>query len=192
MYSVLALVACRLRNFRGHQPKHQHTPEYFMDKALHSLRTAIGDEDYDLQEEIVLDVLFVAIEKSYNGNIDGALTHLRMITHFVDNLGGFGAIDRYTKEIFRVTGIFIASMTLNPSLWDLDDGPAAFSEGLGCSAENLIIDLDPSKNIVSFPESFEGFDEHFVLAIQDVVTLARAAQVLWDCHGVEVMAKDRN
>ena len=119
MYSVLALVACRLRNFRGHQPKHQHTPEYFMDKALRSLRMAIGDEDVDLQEEIVLDVLFVAIAESCNGNIDGALTHLRMITHLVDNLGGFGTIDRYTKEICRVTGVFIASMTLTPSLWDL-------------------------------------------------------------------------
>ena len=97
-------------------------------------------------------------------------------------------IDRYTKEICRVTGIFIASMTLTPSLWDLDEAPAAFSEKLGCSGDNRT--SVPSTNIVSFPESFEGFDEQIVLAIQDVVTLARAAQVLWDCHGVEVLPKD--
>ena len=35
MYSVLAMIACRFRDIIGHQPtEHQHTPEYFKDKAV--------------------------------------------------------------------------------------------------------------------------------------------------------------
>ena len=191
MYSVLAMIACRFRDIYGHQPtEHQHTPEYFKDKALRSLRAEFGREDTNMQEDMVLDILFMATAESYSGNVDGALTHYKMITHLVENLGGFGAIDKYTRRICRLTELYSAAKTLTPSLWDLDEDTSAFTEDLGCSAKTRT--SDPSVNVVSFPETFEVFDEDMALAIRDVVGLARVAQSVWDCQGIEVMTMDRN
>jgi hypothetical protein len=42
---------------------------------------------------------------------------------------------------------------------------------------------------ISSLEILKGFDEDMVLTVRHIVTLARAAHVLWDCPGVEVVAE---
>lgn len=101
MYALLTMTACGMRNSAGITTDPQHSPEYFMAKALPQLRSEISRISNGgslIDKQFLLDIFYLFAHEWWQERYDIALTHLKIVQTLSNQLDPTLPLDRYIIE----------------------------------------------------------------------------------------------
>lgn len=121
MFSVLAASSGFLKYILRLQLDRHDSPEYCMGKALQYLRYHLASEP-EANENLIFDLKALSTFERYVENFEGARTHLRMVQHLVESLGGLDILDAPLRLMCWLWDLLVAGGTgetpLMPLTWD--------------------------------------------------------------------------
>ena len=173
MYALLTCNAMRMKCFGLGQDEKLASPEHLMSKTLRALRLHFSDasDNFPLDEQVILDIFFLAFSEFYRQDYAAMKTHLYMIRSVVGLFGGFDKISDYIREACCYTEICFSAETGEACVFDMtwDPGPIAESRWIRVKA-----DLDSGK-IKTLGSGFQGplqdefFDTKTATIIDDLM-----------------------
>jgi hypothetical protein len=127
MYALLTCNAMRMKCFGlGHFGKLPRL-EYLMSKTLKALRQHFSNasEAFPVDEQVILDIFFLAFSEFYRQDYAAMKTHLYMIRSVVGLFGGFENVSDYIREACCYTEICFSAETGEACVFDMtwDPGP---------------------------------------------------------------------
>ncbi|KIW91929.1 uncharacterized protein Z519_07899 [Cladophialophora bantiana CBS 173.52] len=121
MFSLLAASTGFLKYVLRLQLDRHDSPEYCMGKALQHLRHHLASAP-QANESLIFDLKALSTFERYVENFEGARTHLRMVKHLVQSLGGLEILDPPMRLICWLWDLLVAGGTgetpLMPLTWD--------------------------------------------------------------------------
>ncbi|EXJ69129.1 uncharacterized protein A1O5_08064 [Cladophialophora psammophila CBS 110553] len=121
MFSLLAASTGFLKYVLRLQLDRHDSPEYCMGKALQHLRHHLASAP-QANESLIFDLKALSTFERYVDNFEGARTHLRMVQHLVQSLGGLEILDPPMRLICWLWDLLVAGGTgetpLMPLTWD--------------------------------------------------------------------------
>jgi hypothetical protein len=127
MFSLLAASSGFMKFVVKLQLDRHDTPEYCMGKALQYLRHHLASETPVLDESLIFDLGSLSTFERYVRNFEGARTHLRMVQHIVQSIGGIEIIDSPIRLICRWWDLLAAAGAGHAPLCTLTWDPGPFS-----------------------------------------------------------------
>jgi hypothetical protein len=140
-YAVLATTAGRMRQL---SVTNQHSADEYMQRAIRALRTylriCVGRPITD--QQVVLDVLFLALGEWYRQDHEAALVHLRGLRQLTPLLDQSSAFGRCIFEMVTEADVYIAVAKASRSLFDPLQGPDGSSESWARRIETVTSTLE--------------------------------------------------
>ncbi|KAJ9610183.1 hypothetical protein H2204_015405 [Knufia peltigerae] len=126
MYSLLAASSGFFKFVLHLQPDRNDAPEYCMSKALQYLRHHLSAQSQpgpQVDEMLIFDLLALSTFERYTTAFEGARTHLNMVTHLVQMLGGITALEAPMRALYRVWDLQVAGGSRDTPFIALDWDP---------------------------------------------------------------------
>ncbi|OAP59857.1 hypothetical protein AYL99_04859 [Fonsecaea erecta] len=121
MFSLLAASTGFLKYVLRLQLDRYDSPEYCMGKALQYLRHHLASAPQP-NESLIFDLKALSTFERYVDNFEGARTHLRMVQHLVQSLGGLEVLEPPMRLVCWLWDLLVAGGTgetpLMPLTWD--------------------------------------------------------------------------
>ena len=102
------------------------SPEISMSRALRTMREYFAQlSTAPMDDHVILDIFFVALSEFFRQNFVAMRTHLLMIRHIVNSLGGFKNVSQYIREVCCYTELCFALRTGEVPVFEMmwDPGP---------------------------------------------------------------------
>ncbi|KIW80978.1 hypothetical protein Z517_04001 [Fonsecaea pedrosoi CBS 271.37] len=121
MFSLLAASTGFLKYVLRLQLDRRDSPEYCMGKALQHLRHHLAGAPQP-NESLIFDLKALSTFERYVDNFEGARTHLRMVQHLVQSVGGLEILEPPMRLVCWLWDLLVAGGTgenpLMPLTWD--------------------------------------------------------------------------
>ena len=131
MYALLTCNVMRMKCFGLNPVGRLASPEHLMSKTLRALRLHFSNASgtFPSDEQVILDIFFLAFSEFYRQDYAAMNTHLYMIRSVIGLFGGFEKISPYTREACWYTEICFSTETGESCMLELtwDPGPIATS-----------------------------------------------------------------
>lgn len=157
MYAFLACIPMRMEVDGLPSIVPMASPEVRMAKALRAMRAYFDPlSQTAVDHQVILDVFFMSLSKFFRRNFVAMGTHLRMVGHMVNSLGGFGSVSQYIREVCCYTELSFALRTGEAPLFEMtwDPGSMIVNESLGVKS-------------ASWPPQIKAFGKGFEDPLQE-------------------------
>ena len=124
IYSLLAVASIRMQRVSGTTFRRYESPELFLQKAIHSLRTTLADPCALNDKQVVLDIFFLAVCQWYMQDFDASRIHFVSIHNLWKAIDPQrSAIEKYVHSMVRSNDIFLAIEAEQPPLFEIPPMP---------------------------------------------------------------------
>lgn len=126
MYSLLAASSGFFKFVLHLQLDRNDAPEYCMSKALQHLRHHLSNQNLpgpQADEMLIFDLLALSTFERYTTSFEGARTHLNMVAHLVQILGGITNLEAPMQALYRVWDLQAAGGSRDTPFIPLDWDP---------------------------------------------------------------------
>jgi hypothetical protein len=133
MYAFLACIPMRMELYGSPSIIKIESPEVRMSRVLRAMRTHFAQlSATPIDQHVILDIFFLSLSEFFRGDFAATQTHLRMIRHIVDSLGGFGNVSGYIREVCCYTELCFALRTGEVPFFEMtwDPGPMRCNQTL--------------------------------------------------------------
>ena len=185
MYALLTCNAMRMKCFGLSPVGKLASPEHLMSKTLKALQLHFSNASgaFPTDEQVILDIFFLAFSEFYRQDYAAMQTHLHMIRSVIGLFGGFEKISDYTREACWYTEICFSTETGESCMFELtwDPGPINASRWV-CVQEAL-----SSGKIKPLGRGFQGpLLDHFF----DIETSKIIEELMGDILAFEYIRTD--
>ncbi|KIW66420.1 hypothetical protein PV04_05755 [Phialophora macrospora] len=122
MYSLLAASSGFMKFILRLQLDRHDAPEYCMGKALQHLRHHLAASNLQPDESLIFDLKALSTFERYVNNFEGARTHLRMVQHLIQSIGGLDVMEIPMRLVCWLWDLLVAGgageTPLMPLTWD--------------------------------------------------------------------------
>ncbi|OQV09173.1 hypothetical protein CLAIMM_13332 [Cladophialophora immunda] len=137
MFSLLAASTGFLKYVLRLQLDRYDSPEYCMGKALQHLRHHLAGTPQP-NESLIFDLKALSTFERYVDNFEGARTHLRMVQHLVQSIGGLEILEPPMRLVCWLWDLLVAGGTGETPLMPLTWDPACF-QGSKCGMKYFLL-----------------------------------------------------
>ncbi|KAJ9609824.1 hypothetical protein H2200_006153 [Cladophialophora chaetospira] len=127
MFSLLAASTGFMKYVLKLQLDRHDAPEFCMGKALQYLRHHLASREPHLNESLIFDLKALSTFERYVNNFEGARTHLRMVQHLVQSIGGLQMLEPPMRLVCWLWDLLVAGgireTPLMPLTWDPGELP---------------------------------------------------------------------
>lgn len=201
IYSTLAYGSSLLGWTTGHFHSGKQ-PEYFLDKALRSVRLYLSAPGYIVDDWLLLSMYGLAITEMWNcmptmwrqlperhamasklgsRGFSACRMHLQTLLQVVDCAGGWRNFDPYVLDSVILADKFMAitsrKLPIIPVTWDPGPLPFEALQEFGVAEEELSTALPR----LGTGFHLESLSEHLGNIVQDLVAYCRIASTAWSC-----------
>ncbi|OCT50947.1 hypothetical protein CLCR_08391 [Cladophialophora carrionii] len=128
MFSLLAASSGFMKYILRLQLDRHDTPEFCMGKALQHLRHHLAGSNLLPNECLIFDLKALSTFERYVNNFEGARTHLRMVQHLVQSLGGLEAMEPPMRLLCWLWDLLVAGGAEETPLLTLAWDPGSFPQ----------------------------------------------------------------
>jgi hypothetical protein len=122
MFSLLAASSGFMKFILRLQLDRHDTPEYCMGKALQYLRHHLAASNPQPNLSLIFDLKALSTFERYVNNFEGARTHLRMVQHLIQSIGGLEVMEAPMRLVCWLWDLLVAGgageTPLMPLTWD--------------------------------------------------------------------------
>ena len=176
MYTTLAYSAsCKRWTLGEDEP--ERPAEMYILKAIEVLRLRLQRDEL-VDTWLLLSIYALAVSEMWAQHYDAATAHLKMICHFVDQLGGISNIEPYLMESILLCDKYVAIGKFEPPMLSLDWEPTSFPR-----LKMMKIQSSVKPILSSLGQGFLGLvggvlGDKLLRIINDIVTCVQVAEFM--------------